>query len=303
MALRRTTRADWAARVGRVEQLIAQRLDDEALEPADLAKAANLALHHFHRVFRAQTGETVMQHVRRLRLERAARTLRTASAPERLLEVALEAGYESHEAFTRAFQARFGVAPSTWRETKTRASLMSGGSRDDGWPEAVAKVKSRETPPLASVSVRVQGPTRLLTMRHRGSYALVGQTWERLMSWAHARGLGGAAMVGLCPDDTDVTPEPLLRYDAGIEVGPDVAPEGELVEQVVPAAHWAVGLHVGSYARLHETYLDVIGRWFPESGYDLAPEAAVVERFLDDPRQVPEERLRTEVCVRIADVT
>lgn len=282
MALRRTTRADWAARVGRVEQLIAQRLDDEALEPAQLAKAANLALHHFHRVFRAQTGETVMQHVRRLRLERAARTLRTASAPERLLEVALEAGYESHEAFTRAFQTRFGVAPSTWRETPrvmvTRA-------------------------PLAEVSVRVQGPTRLLTLRHRGSYALVGETWERLMAWAHARGLGGAAMVGLCPDDTDVTPEPLLRYDAGVEVGPDVAAEGELVEQVVPAAHWAVGLHIGSYTRLHETYLDVIGRWFPESGYDLSPDAAVVERFLDDPRQVPEARLRTKVCVRIADVT
>ncbi|MBM4783303.1 MAG: AraC family transcriptional regulator [Archangiaceae bacterium] len=282
MALRRTTRADWAARVGRVEQLIAQRLDDETLEPAHLAKAANLALHHFHRVFRAQTGETVMQHVRRLRLERAARTLRTPQAPERLLEVALEAGYESHEAFTRAFQARFGVAPSTWRET----------------PRVM-----ETTAPLAQISVRADGPTRLLTLRHRGSYARVGETWERLMTWAHARGLGGAAMVGLCPDDADVTPEALLRYDAGVEVGADVAAEGELVEQVVPAAHWAVGLHIGSYTRLHETYLDVIGRWFPESGYDLSPEAAVVERFLDDPRLVPEARLRTEVCVRIADVT
>lgn len=282
MALRRTTRADWAARVGRVEQLIAQRLDDESLEPAHLAKAANLALHHFHRVFRAQTGETVMQHVRRLRLERAARTLRTTSAPERLLEVALEAGYESHEAFTRAFQARFGVAPSTWRQT----------------PRVLPT-----TPPVAQVSVRVQGPTRLLTLRHRGSYALVGETWTRLMTWVHARGLQAAPMVGLCPDDTDVTPEALLGYDAGVEVGPAVAAEGELVEQVVPAGHWAVGLHVGSYMRLHETYLDVIGRWFPDSGYDLSPEAAVVERFLDDPREVPEEQLRTEVCVRIADVT
>lgn len=282
MALRRTTRADWAARVGRVEQLIAQRLDDEALEPAHLAKAANLALHHFHRVFRAQTGETVMQHVRRLRLERAARTLRTTVAPARLLEVALEAGYESHEAFTRAFQSRFGVAPSTWRET----------------PRAMVA-----TPVVAQVSVREEGPTRLLTLRHRGSYARVGETWARLMAWAHARRLGGGAMVGLCPDDTDVTPEALLRYDAGVEVGPDVSAEGEFVEQVVPSAHWAVGLHVGSYTKLHETYLDVIGRWFPESGYDLAPDAPVVERFLDDPRHVPEERLRTEVCVRIADVT
>ncbi len=54
---------------------------------------------HFHRVFRAVTGEGVAEHRRRLSLEQAATRLRTTNRP--FLEIALEAGYEAHESFTR----------------------------------------------------------------------------------------------------------------------------------------------------------------------------------------------------------
>ncbi|HEX7928150.1 MAG TPA: AraC family transcriptional regulator, partial [bacterium] len=93
MPIRTTTLADYQQRVRHAQQHLETRLD-ESLDPAALAAVAHLSLHHFHRIFRAMVGETVMQHVRRLRLERAARQLRQGSPA--LLDLALEAGYESH---------------------------------------------------------------------------------------------------------------------------------------------------------------------------------------------------------------
>ena len=59
-------------------------------------------------------GEGVYEHVRRLRLERAAQRLKLQEQP--VTDIAFEAGYESHEAFTRAFHAMFGKSPSEFRE-------------------------------------------------------------------------------------------------------------------------------------------------------------------------------------------
>lgn len=59
-------------------------------------------------------GETPAAHQRRLRLDRGAWQLLTSRAT--ILEVALETGWESHETFTRAFRARFGVSPSSFRK-------------------------------------------------------------------------------------------------------------------------------------------------------------------------------------------
>lgn len=283
---RQTTQADYQRRLLRAQQVLQERLD-APIDPAALAQAAHFSLHHFHRVFRAQMGETVMEHVRRLRLERAARRLRTGG-DMRLLDVALDAGYESHEAFTRAFIARFGVPPSGFREQPP--------SRVLAWQQAHAGA------PGVDVQVHTFPALRVVFMRHRGSYADVGQLWQRLMAWASGQGLLGAdpVLYGVCPDDPAVTAEALLRFDACIAVGDGFAATDEVGVMDLPGGTYAVGLHRGSYARLGATYLDVIGRWFPTSGYEPAPDA-VIEHYLNDPEQTPEEDLLTEVRVRIAD--
>lgn len=290
MALRASTRHDYITRIARVERFLEAHLDDE-LDPATLARTAHLSLHHFHRIFRAQLGETIMHHLRRLRLERAARRLRNASDTARLLDLAVEAGYESHEAFTRAFQGHFGVGPSAYREQAAA----------EGSPRVALWQAERIQRPSAPVAVRSFDSVHVVCMRHRGSYATVGETWGRMLAWAGAHGLGGAALYGLCPDDPDVTEEARLRFDAAVVVPEAFAPTTPgLATTRIPAGTYAVGLHVGPYHLLHETYLDVIGRWFPESGYELATDA-VVEHYLDDPSCTPEAELRTEVRVRIAE--
>lgn len=282
--MRTSTVEDYERRILRVQQLLESQLD-EPIAPEALARAAHFSLHHVHRIFRAQLGETVMQHVRRLRLERAARRLRTSD--ERILTLALEAGYESDEAFARAFADRFGVAPSQYRDEPS--------ARLTEWHRL-------DQPRTAEIAVRTLPAIRVAFMRHRGGYATIHAFWDAMRAWAEARGLlvGDAPLYGVCPDDPDVTAEAQLRFDACVVVDDAFEPEGAVGVAELPAGTYAVGLHVGPFDRLAETYLDVIGRWFPTSGYELAPEP-VIEHYLDDPRRVAPADLRTEVCVRIAD--
>lgn len=293
MPHRATTSADYERRVLRAQRFLADRLD-EPIDPAALARAAAFSLHHFHRIFRAQMGETVMQHVRRLRLERAARKLRGDDAA-RLVDLALEAGYESHEAFTRAFIERFGMPPSRFRdEPSARLAAWQASGAGAG--------------PSAPIRVEHCPEIRVAFTRHRGGYMGVHETWARMRAWAEARGLLAASpapLYGLCPDDPDVTAEEYLRFDICVAVDESFHPSAgdELAIEVerIPAGTYAVGLHTGPYDRLSETYLDVIGRWFPTSGYEPAPDDAVVEHYLNDLSSAPPAELRTEVRVKIAD--
>ena len=99
---------------------------------------------------------------------------------------------------------------------------------------------------------------------------------------------------------SDITEEALLRFDACVIVGDEFVADADIGVTEIAAGTYAVGIHRGPYERLAETYLDVIGRWFPSSGYEPAPDA-VVEHYLNDPRCNAPEDLLTEVRVRIAD--
>ena len=91
-----------------------QRHITEPLDRAALAALAGFSLPHFHRVFLAQVGESPTAYLRRLRLERAGRKLRLGASD--IGEVALAAGYGSHNAFSKAFKQHFGLSPQAFRE-------------------------------------------------------------------------------------------------------------------------------------------------------------------------------------------
>jgi len=106
------TEGEYVAAISDVLAYVQAHLDD-ALTPRQLAQVACFSEHHFHRIFRAVVGESVMDHVRRLRLERAAFELKTSRRS--IAGIALDAGYGAQEAFTRTFQAYFGVTPRNFR--------------------------------------------------------------------------------------------------------------------------------------------------------------------------------------------
>src|SRR5580700_1232136 len=86
---------------------------DENLSLTALAAEAGLSAFHLHRVFSAAAGETPKQFTLRLRLARAALLLLTSK--DSVLNVALSCGFQSHEAFCRAFRRRLGIGPRDYR--------------------------------------------------------------------------------------------------------------------------------------------------------------------------------------------
>lgn len=106
------TEEEYVAAISDVLSYVQAHLD-EPMTPHRLAQVACFSEHHFHRIFRAVVGESVMDHVRRLRLERAAYQLRNGRSS--VAVIALDAGYGAQEAFTRTFQAHFGLSPRIFR--------------------------------------------------------------------------------------------------------------------------------------------------------------------------------------------
>lgn len=93
--------------------VLADTLDEPGTSGETIAHRLHLSPFHANRLIAAVTGEPPGAFRRRILLERAA--YRLVASGDDVLTVALDAGYSSHEAFTRAFKRAYGVPPSEWR--------------------------------------------------------------------------------------------------------------------------------------------------------------------------------------------
>jgi AraC family transcriptional regulator len=287
--MRTRTEQTYKERVLRTLVYIQNHLD-EAISLADLARRACFSPYHFHRVFRGTVGESIHEHIRRLRLERVAHLLKTSRLP--VTRIAFEAGFETHEAFTRAFRAMFDESPLRFRQAQRVPEFRSV-------PSGVHYVVSGglddfRSPPIGDppMNVRIEqlDPMRLAFMRHVGPYREVGQTWAKLAAWAGSKGLlgPGATLVGIPLDDPDITPPERVRYDVGLVVDDSVTPEGDVGVQETSGGECAVVIHHGPPERIGETFERLYGEWLPASGRELrpAPNLIIVRNWL--PSMTPE---------------
>ena len=106
--MRSDTLALWEARMARAAHLLSERLEHPpSLE--ELAQAAAVSPFHFNRMWRALTGETTAETVRRLRITGAAAAL--ASTDASVTAIGLDAGFATSQGFARAFRNALGVQP------------------------------------------------------------------------------------------------------------------------------------------------------------------------------------------------
>lgn len=98
-------------------EILARTMDDHEVSGDSMASRVHLSRFHFDRLVSAAAGEPPVALRRRILLERAAYRLITTDHD--VLRVAVEAGYSSHEAFTRAFTRAYGRSPSHWRRQPT----------------------------------------------------------------------------------------------------------------------------------------------------------------------------------------
>jgi AraC family transcriptional regulator len=291
------TRADYSKRVLRVLLHIQNHLSSP-LPLTDLAGLASFSPFHFHRIFRGMVGESLKQHIRRLRLERAAVQLKTTAHP--VITIAFNAGYESHEAFTSAFRSAFHCTPSQYRTQRSMAAQLAAPTAvhfGDGQTERLFQSIQQE-PCTMKVEVRELPPLRVAFLRHVGPYDQVGSTWERLTDWAGMNCLmdGSTQLFGACHDDPDVTQPDKIRYDACITVADHVTAEDNIGIQEMSGGRYAVTLHEGPFDQLGETYANLFGSWFAGSSLEPGPPPCL-EFYLTDPESTEPEDLLTELWV------
>ena len=290
-----STEQDYNERIMRTLVYIQRHLDDE-LELEDLASVAAFSRFHFHRVFRGLVGESLKEHIRRLRLERAAQRLRQQDGP--ITDIAFEAGFETHESFTRAFGAMFGVPPSGYRAAHNSAPKSASNTHLDD----VTGYHAPEYGEPLPVEVKDLPSMQVVFLRHVGPYSEVGATWSRLMSWAGMRGLLGPhmRMIGTVYDDPEIALADKIRYYAAVVVDRPVQPEGEFGVMEIPAGKYAVFIHHGPYDTLGKAYQEFFGGWLPKSGRELR-DAEAFEEYLNSPMSAKPEDLLTRIHVPLRD--
>jgi AraC family transcriptional regulator len=297
--MRSATEQAYKQRILRVLVHIQEHLDDD-LPLEALARIACFSPYHFHRIFGAMVGESVKEHVRRLRLERAAYRLEYSN--RQITDIAFDAHYETHESFTRAFQAMFGTAPSGYRKQRRDRSRPSSPSGIHYLPEGRLEDFNPIQRGGSPMNVRIEtvAPMKVAFLRCVGPYDGDGiaQTWQKLMSWAGRQGLFGPGVkcLGISHDNPHVTPPDKLRYDACIATDRPIRPEGEIGVQEIHGGEYAVVRHKGPYEKLPETYGRLYGEWLPHSGREPA-ESPGYEHYLNSPQNRAPDDLATDVYV------
>ncbi len=294
------TRSFYAHVVQRVIERIASDLD-EALELDTLAREACLSPFHFHRVFRGMVGETPLELIRRLRMERAAsRLIKSDTA---VTEIAFDAAYETHEAFTRAFRACYSTSPSGFRQRKhPRIEIVATcGVHFDGGGQVPAFIPRDSGGQTMNVEIKHMPELRVGTVRHVGPYNQIPRAFERLGSIAGPAGIlrADTELIALYHDDPESMPQEQLRSDAGVTVPTEeTLPEG-MVEQRIPEGRYAVAVHVGPYERLGDAWARFMGEWLPASGHRLG-DGPSYEIYRNTPADTPKQDLRTEMYIPLA---
>ena len=246
-----------------------------------LADVAAMSRFHWHRVFRAMTGETCATAVRRMRLHLAATWLVQTDKP--LAGVAAECGYANPGSFARAFAGQYGHSPDAFRKAG-RLLTPLGTIRETGAS-------------AFPITIRTDPPRRLAGLMHKGPYHLIGQSFAKLGALCDARGLWPRTgpMIALHTNAPTDTPSADLRSFAAVEWHGASIPQ-DLQEQGLRGGKTAVLSFTGDYSGLVAGYQALYGTWLPASGEEPA-DAPGYEVFLNGPRDTAPADLRTEICL------
>ncbi|MBL9075499.1 AraC family transcriptional regulator [Tabrizicola sp.] len=245
-----------------------------------LSDVAAMSRFHWHRVFRAMTGETLAQAVRRIRMQRASYLLAMTDQP--LAAIAASVGMESVPSFKRCFAEAFLMSPTAFRK---RGELRP----------FVRNIPPRRDP-MHPIAIRTEAPTRLAALPHKGAYFEIARAFEKLSAVMASRDLVGSAgrMIAVFYDDPQSVAEPDLRSHAGFEIRGQADLSAPLEEVTLPGGRQAVLTYKGPYAGLPAAYDELFGLWLPQSGEEPA-DAPSFEVYLNTPMDTAPEDLITEL--------
>lgn len=260
---------DFLTKMNEAMAYIEKHLDNEI----DLNVAARIAVcseHHFKRMFSFLAGVTLSEYIRRRRLTLAAFELQSGEAC--VLDLALKYGYDSADAFTRAFRHLHGVTPSEARR---------GGSPLKAYPPMTFRLtieggNQMNYRIVEKEAFRVIGMMRRVPIVFNGVNPDIAAMWQSLNmeKIGIMKGLSNTDPIGLISASTNFSEERMEEkgeLDHYIGAATTLSAPDGFASLEVPASTWAVFESVGMFP---DTLQDIWGRiyseWFPSSAYQQA---------------------------------
>ena len=259
---------DWVARMNRALEHIEEHLADD-MDHEGIARAALTSAYHFPRMFVAVTGLTLSEYIRRRRLTQAAHDLTNQNM--RVIDAAVKYGYESADAFARAFYRQHKVHPSQARESGVQFTC---------YPKISFHLTLQGDVPMnyrleELDGLRIAGRKFEVDTKH--AFDIVPGIWQREMESGFLPKLIGMSwekpkcklesllgVIGSKPRIHDET----FDYFIGVRYEDEI-PEG-MEELTLPPLTWAV------FPDVLDAWKRLYTQWLPGSGYDLA-DAPIVE--------------------------
>jgi AraC family transcriptional regulator len=244
---------------------------DREITLEDISDASGASRYYLSRAFRAATGHSVIGYVRGRRLTQAARSL--ADGASDILSVALDCGYASHEAFTRAFRNQFEVTPEAVRARRSldNVGLVGPVRIDSVLTTDIERPRFENGKTLLIVGLSDQQSSD-------GCQGIPSQ-WQRFTpNINHIPGQIGNTCYGVCAnfDHTGI-----FEYIAGVEVATFAATFDGLSSLRIPGRNYAVFSQCGHISTIHGVVHNIWAKWIPELGLEVA-EAPDFERYGDE---------------------
>ena len=249
---------------------VIERNLDRNLSLGDLAAACGVSPWHLSHAFTERVGRPITGYMRSRRLSFAAEAL-AAGAPD-ILDLALASGYNSHEAFSRAFKVLLGATPESVRHRRTTVGLPLVPAID----MTTAEERTLPVPELRMTdAMSFVGVFERLAL---DTTHIIPSLWRHFMAAsAHVEGKVESIPVGIIgPIDGDGC----FDYGCAVQVGGSVAPPASparLTLLNVPARRYALFPHSGHVSTIRSTYNAIWNRVLPENGW-TTPEAPGFER-------------------------
>ncbi|MFO1470042.1 MAG: AraC family transcriptional regulator [Turneriella sp.] len=234
----------------------------------DIAASCDTSSYHLTRSFAVNTGITLARYVRARRLTEAARKLAAGSAD--ILTVAIEAGYGSHEAFTRAFKDQFGITPE---EVRSAANLAQLKMMEPMNMHKSKKIKLNK-PRYERLGARLYaGIQRKYDCNQPNCLPDQWQQFGQLIG--RIPGQKEAVAYGICHNFDDAGQ---FDYLTAVEISDKSRIQPELNTILIPAQEYVIFRHDGHVADIRATIGAIYSDWFPTSK-KVTAETPMIERY------------------------
>ncbi|MFC6334801.1 helix-turn-helix domain-containing protein [Paenibacillus septentrionalis] len=240
---------------------IEQHLDTE-IDELEVARRACCSVYHFKRVFSFLSGISLQDYIRRRRLTLAALELQDRTA--KVIDISLKYGYQSPDAFTRAFQAMHGITPTEMR-------TCSGSLK--AYPPMTFRLSIGGSEPMKFRIVQkdafqVVGIKNKVTAIEMGEHPGVEEVWLKTTkeTYNELKSLNDAEPFGMLHVDVGEGVRQSRDYDYYMSVATTKPCPSHLSALTIPGQTWAVFQIKIPWSK--EKWHRIYGEWFPSSGYE-----------------------------------